>query len=205
MVYLWRILYWPGGFRFPLLLYSEVQAKGHQWLLGVELGRELGTMAMLAGCAIAAGRTTLQKVASFLFLFGVWDIFYYFWLRVTTELSPFPVFPATLGTWDILFLIPVPWTGPVYAPMVVAATMALSGLMLIFTEHRGARVRPDPRFWVTEAIATLMILGSFLWNFKGVLDGKVPSSYPWWLLLPGEIIGVTAFLYVIRGCLHARG
>jgi hypothetical protein len=199
VVYLWEILY-PGGFKFPLLLVVEKQ---YEPLVAMEFGREFATIMMLAGCAIAAGRTKVQKVASFLFLFGIWDVFYYFWLRVVTELTHFPIFPDSLSTWDILFLIPVPWTGPVYAPMVVAATMVLFAVMLVFAEHRGARVKPDLRFWITEAIAVLMIFGSFIWNCREVFDGKVPSFYPWWLLLPAEIIAVTAFVYLIRDCFYS--
>lgn len=200
VVYLWEILY-PEGFKFPLLLVVEKQ---YEMLVGIELGRELATMVMLAGCAIAAGRTKVQRVASFLFSFGVWDIFYYSWLRVMTELTHFPVFPASLGTWDILFLLPVPWTGPVYAPMMVAATMVLIAVTLIFAERRGARIKPELRFWVIEAIAALMISGSFAWNYKRVFAGSVPSSYPWWLLVPGEIIAITAFIYIIRDCFHSE-
>jgi len=200
VVYLWEILY-PEGFKFPLLLVVEKQ---YESLVGVELGREFATLVMLVGCAIAAGRTKVQRIASFLFLFGAWDVFYYLWLRVITELTHFPVFPASLGAWDILFLIPVPWTGPVCAPMIVAATMALLSGMLVFAERRGARLKPDLRFWVIEAIAFLMIFGSFIWNYGDVLAGKVPSSYPWWLLFPAEIIAITAFVYLVRDCFYRK-
>lgn len=201
VVYLWEILY-PEGFKFPLVLVVEKQ---YETLVAIELGRELATMVMLAGCAIAAGRTRVQRVASFLFLFGAWDILYYFWLRVLTELTArFPVFPASLGTWDILFLIPVPWTGPVFAPMVVALTMMFFSAMLVIAERRGARIKPDLRFWVIQAIAALMIFGSFAWNYREVFAGKAPSSYPYWLLFPAEIIAITAFVYLIRDCFYRK-
>lgn len=200
VTYLWGILYWPEGFHFPLLLYTEVQQTGHEWLLAVEFGREVATIAVLAGCAIAAGRTMAQRVASFLFLFGVWDILYYFWLRVITQFTAFPAFPASFGTWDILFLIPVPWTAPVYAPMAVAATMILFSMLLVFAERRGSRIKPDLRFWIIEGLAILMIFGSFIWNCREVFAGEVPYSYPWWVLVTAEIIAVTAFGYLIRDC-----
>ncbi len=200
VVYLWESFY-PGGFSFPLFLDLTSRQKA---LVGVELGRELATIAMLVGCAIAAGRTAVQRVASFMFAFGVWDIFYYLWLRVMTKLTYFPDFPASPGTWDILFLIPVPWTGPVYAPMVVAATFILFAVVLLFAESRGVRIKPDVRFWVIEAGAALMILASFLWNFPAIMDKKIPSFYPWWLLLPGEIIAITALVYLVRDCFYTE-
>jgi len=200
VVYLWEILY-SEGFKFPLLLVVEKQYK---WLVGAEMGREFSTLVMLLGCAVAAGRTRVQRVASFLFLFGLWDTFYYFWLRVITQFSHFPVFPESPGTWDILFLIPVPWTGPVYAPMTVAATMVLFAVMLLFAEGRSAHIKPDLRFWVIEGVAATMIFGSFVWNCGVVLAKGIPSFYPWWLLLPAELIAITAFVYLVRDCFYRR-
>ena len=198
--YLWEMLY-PEGFKFPILF---IESPEYASLLRVEFAREVATFVMLLGCAIAAGRTRVQRVASFLFLFGLWDIFYYAWLRVLTELTHFPVFPASLGTWDLLFLIPVPWTGPVFAPMLVALTMVLFGIMFVFAEARGSRIKPDVRFWIIEMIAILMILGSFMWNHADVAAGKTPESYAWWLLLPAEIIGITALIYLIRDCFYTE-
>jgi hypothetical protein len=203
VVYLWEMLY-PEGFTFPVHTVADIQRMGYVWLLKVECCRELATILMLLGCAIAAGRTKVQRVASFLFLFGMWDIFYYAWLRVITECTHFPPFPASFGTWDLLFLIPVAWTGPVYAPVIVAATLALFALMLMIAETRVVRIKPDLRFWIIEAVAALMIFGSFLWNSGCVYAGKAPLSYPWWLLMPAEIIALTAFIYLIRECFHTE-
>jgi hypothetical protein len=46
-----------------------------------------------------------------MFVFGIWDLFYYVWLKVCLG------WPSSLLTWDVLFLIPVPWVGPVLAPV----------------------------------------------------------------------------------------
>ena len=80
---------------------------------------------MLATYGIAAGRTRAAKLANFLIAFGVWDLFYYVWLRIVLD------WPASLFTWDVLFLIPVPWVGPVVAPVSVACTMIAMGLVLL--------------------------------------------------------------------------
>jgi hypothetical protein len=42
-----------------------------------------------------------------------WDIFYYVFLRLISG-------PKTLLDWDILFLLPLPWWGPVLAPVSMA-------------------------------------------------------------------------------------
>ena len=109
VVYL-RRLYHPAGFAFPL---GRIDPPTYL----LELTREACTLAMLATFGIAAGRTKVGKGAYFLLVFGLWDIFYYVWLKI------FLHWPASLFTWDILFLIPIPWVGPVLAPVSVACTM----------------------------------------------------------------------------------
>lgn len=204
VVYLWEKVY-PEGFAFPLPTPAQLREMGYMGLLGVELGRELATMAMLVGVAIAAGRTRVQRVASFLFLFGAWDVFYYGWLRVLSACTHFPVFPASFSDWDVLFLIPVVWTGPVYAPLVVAATLILFAVLLVVAERRGPPIRTDLRFWIIEGIAILMIFTSFIWNYELVLLGQSPTFYPWWLLFPAEIIAITALVYLIRDSFSKKG
>ena len=46
----------------------------------------------------------------FFWAFGLWDICYYVWLWVILR------WPASLLDFDVLFLIPLPWIGPVLAP-----------------------------------------------------------------------------------------
>src|SRR5882724_9621043 len=122
VVYL-RRLYYPQGLSFPLTI-ADIEGlrylMAHQSVfdfplaiidtptLLLELGREAATMVMLATVGIAAGRTKVGKFAYFLLLFGVWDIWYYIWLKV------FLGWPASLLTWDVLFLIPVPWVGSLH-------------------------------------------------------------------------------------------
>ena len=83
VVYL-RRLYYPRGFDFPLVIIDVPT-------LLIEVGRETATMVMLATVGVAAGRTKVGKWAYFLYLFGVWDIFYYIWLKVFLD------WPASLS------------------------------------------------------------------------------------------------------------
>ena len=120
--------YYPKGFDFPLVIIDIPT-------LLIEVGRETATIVMLATVGVAAGRTKVGKCAYFLYLFGVWDIFYYVWLKVFLD------WPASLFTWDVLFLIPVLWAGPVLAPVLVAGTMIGMALVMLSLEARGP-VRP---------------------------------------------------------------
>src|SRR5262249_38676844 len=77
----------------------------------VELVREAATLVMLLTLGMVAGRTRRAGLAYTAIAFGVWDIFYYVFLRMITG------WPASLFDWDILFLLPLPWWGPVIAPV----------------------------------------------------------------------------------------
>ncbi len=63
-------------------------------------------MLMLGPVALAIARNARQWTAAFAIAFGVWDIVFYVCLQLLLG------WPASLLTWDILFLIPVPWGRP---------------------------------------------------------------------------------------------
>jgi hypothetical protein len=93
-----------------------------QGLLGhVELAREMATLVMLIAIGALAAHTWRKRLAYALIAFGTWDIFYYVFLRV---ISAWPTSPFD---WDILFLLPLPWWGPVLAPMCIALLMVVWG------------------------------------------------------------------------------
>src|SRR5262245_19684567 len=68
----------------------------------VELARELATMIMLLTVGMLAGKTWRSRIGYTAVAFGVWDIFYYVFLKVMCG------WPNSLLDWDILFLIPLP-------------------------------------------------------------------------------------------------
>ncbi len=90
----------------------------------VELARELATMVMLLAVGILAGRTRRERIAYAVVAFGVWDICYYVFLKVMYG------WPHSLLDWDILFLLPLPWWGPVLAPLSIALLMILWGTLV---------------------------------------------------------------------------
>lgn len=118
VVYL-RALYYPEGFNFPL------KAMPLQIAI-TELLREFATVVMLLAVGYLSGKTKLQRFAYFCFLFAIWDLFYYVFLYLILA------WPESLAAWDILFLLPLPWYGPVWAPCLVAATMLIGALYIIY-------------------------------------------------------------------------
>ena len=191
VVYL-RRLYYPEGFDFPLVIIDTPT-------LLLELEREAATLVMLAAYGLAAGRTKAGKLANFIIAFGVWDIFYYAWLKVVLD------WPASLLTWDVLFLIPVPWVGPVAAPISVACTMIGMGLVLLHLQQRGAVPAVGTRLWAAQAIACFIVIASFtidvlprLPDHGALLSEWIPTTYRWWMLVLGQALAITTFAAWVR-------
>ena len=94
-----------------------------------ELIREIATLIMLFTVGWLAGATWRTRLGYSAVALGVWDIFYYVFLRVLTG------WPKSLLDWDILFLIPLPWWGPVWAPTSIALLMILWGTFMTKVER----------------------------------------------------------------------
>jgi len=94
-------------------------------LLNVEMIREAATLVMLFSVAIIAGKTLKEKVAYLFLSFGVWDIFYYIFLRLTIG------WPKSFSDLDIFFLLPTPWVGPVFVPIIISSVLVLGSVWFI--------------------------------------------------------------------------
>ncbi|MBV8073384.1 MAG: hypothetical protein JO270_26040 [Acidobacteriaceae bacterium] len=181
------------GDLFPLLTVQQLQALGpdHIVRLKTELGRELATLLMLAGAALAVARKAREWVAAFLVCFGVWDVTFYVFLKLLVG------WPASLLTWDILFLVPVPWTGPVLAPLVVSCSMIGCGLVLLSREYNNP-VHLTWRQWSLITIGGVLIVAAFMWDFRNTANGGNPNPFNWFLFIAGEAIGVGTFVSSLR-------
>lgn len=123
---------WTLGFIAFLKPRASILITQSQRILSLELWREVATLVMLAVFAFTAGKTTKAKLAHFLLAFGIWDIFYYVFVRVITG------WPASLLDMDVYFLIPVAWIGPVTTPLIVSSIMVVAAILLLsreFKEH----------------------------------------------------------------------
>jgi hypothetical protein len=151
VVYL-RYLFFADGFVMP-------KGAMQTTIIITELGREAATIIMLAAIGYMLAATKLSRLAWFLFCFAVWDIFYYVFLYVLLH------WPASIFDWDILFLIPVAWYGPVITPCLVSATLIGLALVIVGYEHKGAVRRLRKREWGTILLACGAILYTFISPF----------------------------------------
>ena len=172
-------------------------------LVGPEVIREFATMVMLATVGWLGGRRFWDRFGRFLIAFGVWDIFYYIFLAILTG------WPDGLLDWDILFLIPLPWWGPVYAPTMIALLMVLTGWVMTLEPVVDGVVRLSRGAILAAGVGCLLALYTFLEpalevlfreGWKGLMH-LVPKSYlhalywPAWILMA---VPLAQLLYGLR-------
>jgi hypothetical protein len=212
VVYL-RQLYYPEGFGFPLKTMAPAG-------FSLECLRETSTVAMLVAASAVAGRTAYERFSYFLYSFGIWDIFYYVWLKVLLN------WPPSLFTWDILFLIPVVWVAPVLAPLICAVTIIIFSGIILYLQNKGYPIKINPLEWSLISAGVLIIFLTFVWDysriildaglfagfslsakdcpFQKVIDGYVPATYNWNLFFLGESLIICSIAIFSRKMLTSN-
>jgi hypothetical protein len=184
VVYL-RALYYPDGFAFPLVPMPA-------GMVAIEIGREAATIAMLLALSMLAGAERWERFLIFCLAFGVWDLFYYIWLWVLLR------WPPSLFTWDVLFLIPVPWVGPVLAPAFVSIALVGGALLLLRRAARGQVYHLPLPAQLLLLAGALLVLGSFLLDFRLAISQAEPPPFRWGLFVTGASLGVAALAVALR-------
>ena len=166
VVYLRALFYGERMELFPLQPLSE-------HLLWVELTRELATLLMLLSVGVMLGKNRWSRMGYFLAAFGIWDIFYYVFLYVFLQ------WPESIVSWDILFLISLPWFGPVLAPCLVSVLFILFGIICSLHEDKGDALRIRFEEWTGMILGTLTMLYTFMEESLHLLfSGKINSADP---------------------------
>ena len=207
VIYLRNILYQSATDLFPLVPISK-------HLAITELIREAATLIMLIGVGIIAGRTNSERFAWFIYTFAIWDIFYYVFLKLLIG------WPASLLTWDILFLLPVTWTGPVISPVIVSFSMIFLALTIVYFTNRNIDTKISLKVWTFLSIGAFIVFLAFIWDYsryilhfftvrelwsvpssKALFDLSqqyIPVSFNWGLFIPGMIIIILSTCLFIR-------
>jgi hypothetical protein len=146
----------------------------------VELVREGATLLMLAMTGLLAGRTWRARLSYAAIAFGVWDILYYVFLRVICG------WPSSLFDWDILFLLPLPWWGPVLAPVSIASLMIVWGTLVTQMGNRIPMTGLGRASWAVSWAGVLLALGIFMADAIRALPGGadavrqvLPAAFNW--------------------------
>jgi hypothetical protein len=122
----------------------------------IEVGREVATLLMLGTVGWLAGKTFRGRAGYALVAFGIWDIFYYIFL------VPMSSWPASLLDWDVLFLIPLPWWGPVLAPVLISLLLILGGGLAAWNETLPQPKWPHAWAWALNLLGVGLALYTFM-------------------------------------------
>lgn len=203
VVYL-RKLYYPDGFSFPLKIIDADVAI-------TEFLRELATLVMLLAMGILAGRTPTEKFAYFIYSFAVWDIFYYIFLLALLA------WPESLLTWDVLFLVPVTWVGPVVGPIFNSVCMIVLALLIIHFTSVNQNATISSLEWTLLILGSLVVIVSYTeeytrfmlkdFSFFQLISGQntmaiiekactfIPQRFNWWIWCIGVVMHLLAIIH----------
>ena len=145
-----------------------------------ELVREAATLTMLLAVGVLAGRMWRERLGFAAIAFGIWDIFYYIFLKVLCG------WPHSLFDWDILFLLPLPWWGPVLAPVSIASLMIIWGMLATADQVPKTRWPGERRAWATFGLGATLALFVFMADALRVagqgteaVRNVLPTVFPW--------------------------
>ncbi|MFC2114062.1 hypothetical protein ACFLRI_01790 [Bacteroidota bacterium] len=195
VIYL-REIYYPEGFAFPL---KSIEGN----IALTEILREAATLIMLVSIGILAGKNFYERFAYFILSFAIWDISYYIFLKILIG------WPESLMTWDILFLIPAPWVGPVIAPVILSILMTVFALLIIyFNQFREVAIKRLD--WILLILGSVIVIVSFIWDYMVFMleqfsipevlsltnrntvlaysTNYIPEQFVWWPFILGSLI-----------------
>lgn len=166
-----RMHLYPGGFDDSTSLVVDSHT------LAVEVGRELCTLILMVAVAALTRGPFIRRLASFVYLFAIWDLSYYaaLWL--------FERWPSSPYDWDLLFLLPTPWFSPVLAPMLISALGIVGAVSVhLILDRRAELVVP----WHGLALVGAALVA---WEISFMAHGgprtEFPVQYRWWLFALG--------------------
>lgn len=151
----------------PVFPMKEIPAS----LLVVEVCRETATIVILVLVAVLSVRGGLRRMGAFLLAFAVWDIFYYIWLYAMIG------WPSGIADWDVLFLIPLPWVGPVWSVLLLCAGMIAFSVPFLRTPEE-ARFAPGPWGWASGVAGTAIIVATYIREWVKIGYGAgIPTDF----------------------------
>ena len=175
-----RMHLYPGGFDDTTSLVVDSHT------LAVEVGRELCTLLLMIAVAALTRGPWIRRLASFVYLFAIWDLSYYAALWI------FEGWPSSPYDWDLLFLVPTPWFSPVLAPMLISAIGIVGAVSVHIILDRRAE------FIVPWHGLTLVGAALVAWEISFMAHGgprtEFPTRYCWWLFALGAGCSLAGYL-----------
>ncbi|HUL81433.1 MAG TPA: hypothetical protein VL131_04795 [Gammaproteobacteria bacterium] len=176
VIYL-REIYHGGD---PRALFPLVPLAGGD--LSIELIRELATVLMIASVALLQPQRGARAIGAFIYVFGLWDIAYYAWLKLLLG------WPTRWLEWDVLFLIPWPWLAPWLTPVLVSLLFVVAGARLLSAPARFTRLALS-----TVCVGAALVVAAFVMPaLSSAADrnagGFRTGDFPWGIFVAGYLL-----------------
>ena len=159
----------------PLALFPVVPLSGRD--LSIEIVREVATIVMIGSVALLQPHRGARAFGAFLYVFGIWDIAYYAWLKLLLG------WPTQWLEWDVLFLIPWPWFGPWLAPALVSLLFVAAGARLLSVTARFTRLA-----LATVCAGAALVVTSFLMPALSSVANPGAGDFPWAVFVAGYLV-----------------
>ena len=185
VVYL-RQIFHPNGFMFPMTVFG-IEAISRRILL-TEIGREAATIVLIFTGAWLFGHNRQQRIAYFMIIFAVWDIFYYVWLKALLD------WPASIMEWDILFLIPCTWASPVLYPVLISVLLIIFAIVILYRSSCGRLIKATPLDWLAFSASGIIMVVSFCIAGLHSTEKDYASYFYWPLFIAGYLFTIAIFL-----------
>ena len=185
VVYL-REIFHPEGFTFPMKVFGA--GPRAERILLTEIGREVATIVLILTGAWLFGRNRRQRVAYFLTIFAVWDIFYYVWLKVLLD------WPASIMDWDILFLIPAVWASPVLYPVLISITMLAFAVVLLLRRSDAGVIKVTWPDGLAFCVSGVIVVTSFCIAGLHIIKQDFALHFYRSLFAAGYVLAVAVFV-----------
>lgn len=164
-----------------------------------EIVREAATLIMLFTVGWLAGRSRRSRLGYMLIAFGIWDIFYYVFLAMISG------WPHSIFDWDVLFLIPLPWWGPVIAPALIALMMVIGGTLVRQPDQPDRAIWPSRWAWLMNIGGVFVALYAFMADtLRAASEGLqavrdvLPTSFNWPLFIIALVLMAAPIIDLTR-------
>ncbi len=172
-----RMYYYPEGFDFTIKVIDTST-------IIIEMIREIATMIILFSIAYISIGNNFMKITNFIYVFAIWDIVYYLTLYFEEK------WPRTIFSWDVLFLIPVPWFSPVISPVIISI-LGIIGVLLVYHIYKN-----DNEIKISLTFILMIIISLSVWIISFVnynSFNKFPEKYNWPLFIIGIITCLVSY------------
>jgi hypothetical protein len=158
----------------------------------LEASRETGTIVAVALVAAATFRTRRRWTAAFFLMAGVSGWSYYLGLKALIG------WPHTPSDWDLIFMVPVPSAGPVWAALAGYTAMVGTAGWFFQGELAGRPLHAGRVGWALLLAGATVMAVPFFWDTRRLMSGEYPGPFQAWLLVPGLLLVVARMTFAWR-------